>query len=392
MSDTKPDRRDTDSVGRFAHPFFTKRHLPPGEHRMTDHIKGKLQPIPPAKGDSTMMLANVIGDEAAGEIESAGVIQFHAVGDTGHEDGAALELVAKAMTGDYTIETPTACPAFFLHLGDVIYYDNTDRGYHAQFYVPYKTYPGKILAIPGNHDGEIFKYNGKPTGQATTLEAFQKNFCQTGSNSVITSGTVLRHMVSQTGVYWRLNAPMVDIVGLYSNMAENPGYIKIPGENGTIQTTWLTQVLKAVKSERESKRKALIIAVHHPPFSDGSHGSSEEMLADIDESCKESGIWPDLVLAAHSHDYQRYTRFLTSSGGNEMAIPYLVIGTGGRGLSPKVGHASGKRNGNLRFDKSLRGYGYSMVKVTSNRIELDFFQVDEHTGAKSKFDTLSVNL
>jgi hypothetical protein len=65
-----------------------------------------------------------------------------------------------------------------LHLGDVIYYDNTDKGYLEQFYVLYKRYPGKIIAIPGNHDSELFKFDGASTGPTKTLAAFMKNFCQ----------------------------------------------------------------------------------------------------------------------------------------------------------------------------------------------------------------------
>jgi hypothetical protein len=82
------------------------------------------------------------------------------------------------MTKDIDIAHPAASPAFFLHLGDVNYYDNTDSGYHEQFYVPYKLYPGKIIAIPGNHDSELFKYDGQSTGQTKTLQAFQRNFVQ----------------------------------------------------------------------------------------------------------------------------------------------------------------------------------------------------------------------
>jgi hypothetical protein len=295
------------------------------------------------------------------------------------------------MTGDYDISRPEKSPAFFLHLGDVNYYDNTDRGYHAQFYVPYKTYPGKIIAIPGNHDGELFKFDGRPTGQSKTLEAFQKNFCQTGANSIITSGTVLRHMVSQPGVYWRLKTALVDIVGLYSNMAENPGYIQAESI-GTAQKRWLTKTLTKIKSERDhGPRKALIIAVHHPPISNGSHSSSVEMLADIDDSCAQSQISPDVVLAAHAHDYQRFTRFVPFAGVN-MEVPYLVVGSGGRGLSTQLAVARGQREGDHRYDKSLRGYGYLRVAVSLQTVKMEFFQVDPNNGRKTSFDQVAVNL
>ncbi len=389
-------RRPAPQPTRFAHPFFTtvapeKRSPVNGVRRMTDHVKEHLETIPPVTGDAVMTLADVIGADGSAAIETAGQMIFHCVGDTGHENGAAQEYVANAMTEDYDIAQPAKSPAFFLHLGDVIYYDNTDRGYHAQFYAPYKKYPGKIVAIPGNHDGELFKYDGKPTGQRTTLQAFQTNFCQKGARTAISSGTILRNMVSQPGVYWRLQAPFVDIVGLYSNVAENPGYISGP-TIGDAQKRWLTKTLNTIRSERAvGTRRALLIAVHHPPISNGAHSSSTEMLTDVDDSCTKARVAPDAVIAAHSHDYQRFTRFV-KFGGRDLEVPYLVVGSGGRGLSPHVPAANGQMQGDHRYDKSLRGYGYLRTTVSRKMLSLNFFRVDEHDGSRALFDQASVDL
>lgn len=76
------------------------------------------------------------------------------------------------MAADLKLDDSAGSPAFFLQLGDVIYFNNTDPGYLDQFYQPYKPYPGKIIAIAGNHDGEV-----KGGNQASTLLAFKKNFC-----------------------------------------------------------------------------------------------------------------------------------------------------------------------------------------------------------------------
>jgi Calcineurin-like phosphoesterase len=155
---------------RFAHPFFTsipiseRKRVPGVGKRMTDFIADTLLPIPaPKRKPPRMILDEIVGAQGAQDIEKIGVISFHAVGDAGHAGGGTedmQEFVADAMTADFDINAPATSPAFFLHLGDVDYYDNTDRGYHEQFYVPYKRYPGKIIAIPGNHDGEIFKFDG----------------------------------------------------------------------------------------------------------------------------------------------------------------------------------------------------------------------------------------
>jgi len=384
----------TQKVFRFAHPFFTntpaeaRKAIPGVGRRMTDHIKKKLEPIPKVSGNSVMLLKDIIGKDGADDVVQAGSIVFHAVGDTGHKNGEDQEHVADAMTTDFNINSPASSPAFFLHLGDVNYYDNTDRGYHSQFYVPYKKYPGKIIAVPGNHDGELFKFNGASTGQKKTLEAFQKNFCRTTPGVPSAAGTIFREMVDQPGVYWQLDAPSVDIIGLYSNVAENPGYIRADSI-GDAQYKWLIKTLKAIASKRTpGKRKALIFAVHHPPISLGSHSGSVEMLADMDEACRIAGIMPDLVLAAHAHSYQRFTRIM-SFKGKQMEIPYLVVGSGGRGMQ-SVAAATGQVTGDHRFDKSLKGFGYSKLVVSNATIDVEFYQVQEQN--KATFDRVRVSL
>jgi len=387
-------------IHRFAHPFFTttpvgERKVVPGVgKRMTDHIEGTLLAIPnPIRNPPTMSLSEIIGQQSATAIAASGSITFHAVGDTGHAGGSTEDMeeyVADAMKKDFEIANPDASPTFFLHLGDVNYYDNTDSGYHEQFYVPYKLYPGKIIAIPGNHDGELFKYDGKSTGQTETLQAFQRNFVQPVPSVPAGAGSIYRQMVSQPGVYWLLNAPFVDIVGLYSNVAENPGFLSAPSI-GTKQTDWFGRTLSAIAAARQTgTRKALFFAVHHPPFSDGSHTSSTDMLAEIDRICQASGIMPDVVLAAHSHDYQAYTRYVTFRS-REIQIPFLVAGGGGRGLSPHVARATGARTGDHSLDKSLRGYGYLKVKVTSSTVTLTFNQVASG-GKVAQFDQVNLDL
>lgn len=377
-------------VLRFAHPFFTdtppssRPNIPGVGKRMLDFIATNLLPFPDPQRDPVMLLDEIIGAAGVQQIETAGSITFHAVGDTGHENGQMQEFVANAMTLDYDINHPEKSPAFLLHLGDVIYYDNTDKGYQAQFYVPYKRYPGKILAIPGNHDGEIFKYDGTPTGQKTSLAAYWRNFCQPKPGVPPDAGTIYREMISQPGAYWHLDAPFVDIVALYSNIGEGPGFISVATIGGIKQTDWLTNTLKDIKAKRvKGIRKALLIVVHHPPFSDGGHSSSVEMLIDIDACCNLAGIYPDAVLAAHSHNYQRFTRLLTA-GGIKYQTPYYVVGTGGRGTGP-VKNATGALEGDHSFDASYVGYGYLTVTASLKQVSFFFTQVDL-AGAKKGFD------
>ena len=189
-------------------------------------------------------------------------------------------------------------------------------------------------------------------------------------------------MVAQPGVYWYLNTPFLDIIGLYSNIGEGPGFISGPIP-GPAQKAWLIKTLQSILSLATDAPKGLLLAVHHPPFSSGGHSSSTEMLADIDDACQQAGIYPDVVLAAHSHNYQRYTRHITASGQNT-DIPYYVVGTGGRGLNP-VTKATGVRTGDCTFESSLSGYGYLTLKASHEKIELQFTEVGSN-GKKSLFD------
>ncbi|MFL6531638.1 MAG: hypothetical protein ACJ8KX_14320, partial [Chthoniobacterales bacterium] len=105
---------------------------------MLDHIEDHLEPIPRVRGDALIALADIIGADAAAAIESGGKLSFQAVGDTGKGTHTAQETVAEAMTRDYDVHDPAGSPAFFFHLGDVNYFNNTELGYYEQFYTPYK--------------------------------------------------------------------------------------------------------------------------------------------------------------------------------------------------------------------------------------------------------------
>lgn len=390
----------SDKPLRFAHPFFTTT---PKSRRKTIPDVGKglaeypsnawlLEPIPPPKREPVMTLDEIVGTKGLRQIKGAGSITFHAVGDTGSPD-TMTEIISGVMSDDYNVADPGTAPAFLFHLGDVIYYANTDIGYLSQFYTPYKHYPGKIIAIPGNHDGELFKYdkpNEPGTGQKNSLDAFQENFCQDQPGVPPAAKTIYREMISQPAVYWYLNSPFVDIVALYSNVADGPGYISDDKVIGSVQKDWLTKILKGIAAQRQTTRKALIIAVHHPPFSGGGHSPSVHMLQDIDDSCKEAGIMPDAVISGHSHNYQRFTRYSKFNNVN-MQIPYFVAGCSGHGIQ-HVAHATGSMIDDHTFDSSLFGYGYLSITVNEKQIKIIFSEVDKD-GTKQQYDkTVVVDL
>src|SRR4051794_6440500 len=114
---------------RFAHPFFNRAIEPPDHARglrLLDHIADNLQRIPRVHGKSMMDLADVIGAQHIGAIAASGAISFHSVGDTGRSADSPQGAVADAMAADYNVADPAHSPAFFFHLGDVIYGHNKD--------------------------------------------------------------------------------------------------------------------------------------------------------------------------------------------------------------------------------------------------------------------------
>src|SRR5436305_12310620 len=80
-------------------------------------------------------------------------------------------------------------------------------------------YAGKILAIPGNHDGETFKET-----DPKSLSAFVETFCADTAvvPNIASDVRIFRETMTQPGVYWLLQAPSLNLIGLYSYIAEVP--------------------------------------------------------------------------------------------------------------------------------------------------------------------------
>ena len=386
-------RRASPEPLRYAHPFFTttapeQRAAAPktGTKRMRDFAGQHVGPIPPPRGTAVMELADIIGKQNADQIQTSGAIRFHIAGDTGRASGDSTDQddVAEAMTSDYQAGHDATNPAFFFHLGDVIYGARKSALYRDEFYRPYMKYPGKILAIPGNHDGETF------TGtDPTPLQAFLDNFCaaQATVPKIASDVGIFRETMTQPGVYWLLQAPFVNIIGLYSNIAEGPG--NLTGAKGDKkQLTWLQATLTNLRKAKDAgDNRALVIATHHPVFSEGGHSGSAEMLQQIDQVCTAAGIAPHALLAGHTHTYQRYTRTIAKPIAAQVIC--VDVGDGGHAASP-VKAATGQPVGDAKFVKSLRGYGYVLVTVDKNRMVLEMFETTN--GEKTSFDTATIDL
>jgi calcineurin-like phosphoesterase family protein len=380
------------------------------------------------KDGELMQLSDVYGDHGPDlikQITAAKKIIFHALGDSGASVSGkkyANELnVADQVTMDCHTSDQANHPAFLFHLGDVVYDFGEARYYYDQFYDPFRNYPLPIFAIPGNHDSFITP--NTPKGQEP-LTTFSRQFCSETLTITPEAKSLHRTAMTQPGVYFTLDAPFVRIIGLFSNALEDPGVISSQGGKWKtvpdFQLPYLEAQLRKIKDDEYEG--AVILAVHHPPFSysppptssgaGGNHSSSSDMLREIDTICKDVGVYPHAFLSGHAHNYQRYTRTVKFNG-EEFDVPFVVCGDGGHNVDRVVqgskGHPAVEPNngisvnyleknpavtvGGLLLEKyDDTHYGYLRVTVDAQQLRIGFHQVGASTLAQSRFDMVTVDL
>ena len=322
-----------------------------------------VQPAPPPRTDAPVSLDSILSAERMTEINSSGKMVFHAFGDSGGvKQGVPQQIVAMKIEHDTTTSAPTDAPSFLYHLGDVVYYNGDDKDYFAQFYEPYTNYPNPIFAIMGNHDGDP-----DPADPKSGIGSFLTNFC--ALSPVITSDAqeAPRHAMTQPGEYWTLATPLATIVGLYTNVPQGGVVLKD-------QADWFVRQLQSAP-----KNRALIVALHHPPYSaDDHHGGSAAMATLLDTAFGAANRWPDLVLTGHVHNYQRFTR-QTPAG----QVPYVVAGAGGyfhlHSMAPIIWSAQlplkTPINGITLDNFCASHHGFMKITVTKDSIAAQYLAV-----------------
>lgn len=369
-------------------------------------------PFPQSSGgtEPVLTLAQAVGPHGAAleqQINSNGQIVFHAVGDTGNTTSTGPQnLVSDKMVSDFEEQQAQAVPAFCYHLGDVVYSFGEQQYYYDQFYEPYRDYPAPIFAISGNHDHMV-----APGSTTPPLQAFVANFCAFGQPYHVNAeaGGLPRTAMTQPGVYFTLEAPFVRIIGLNSNRLESPGIISSEGGKWSI-ADWQLDYLKAALTRVKTSGYdgALIIAVHHPPYtSGGTHPGSPRMLQDIDNACKATGVWPHAVLSGHSHNYQRFTRTLNPGKNNQMQIPFVIVGNGGHAHNALTASGSPPLRTPLRetaqelkdgSDQVVldnyddKNYGYARIIVDANQLRIEYHPEADGATVKTPDDAVTVSL
>jgi hypothetical protein len=377
------------------------------------------------------------GPQVTGIINGNARIVFHAIGDSGATSAGKKyghELsVADHITSDCQTSAAADRPAFLFHLGDIVYDFGEPEYYYDQFYEPFRNYPAPIFAIPGNHDS--FVITETPTDQQA-LNTFIRNFCAPSPVITAEAKSLHRTAMTQPGVYFALDAPFVRIIGLFSNALEDPGVISSETVGGKktwptlpdYQLDFLTAQLQQIRAQQY--KGAVIIAVHHPPFSyspqrttspsktsskGGDHGKNTDMLRQIDTICAAQQVYPHAFLSGHAHNYQRYTRTV-KFGGQNYTVPFVVCGDGGYNAKALVQAEKGKpaqppkdgadvsyldvqpavQVGGLVLGHSDPShYGYLRIAVDAQKLAISFYTVPDSptpTTAATLVETMTVDL
>jgi Icc-related predicted phosphoesterase len=367
--------------GSNAHQFGRSRY---NQHRLSftnpPSQQGRgFQNLPPPTGKKPyrLDLKDVLDRPTYDAIVASKHLVLHTSGDTGGvKDPHPQEYVAYAMEQDFyhAPADPSVNPALFYQLGDCVYFNGESTQYYSQFYAPYEHYLAPIFAVPGNHDGDAL------TGD-TSLSAFVRNYCAKapGTHSA-DAGDSTRTAMTQPNVFWTLVTPYAWIIGLYTNVPEG-------GAVHPDQLAWLSGELKAANDQG----LAVLVAMHHPVYSaDDHHSGSQAMQTALAQAMKDSGVTPDLVLAGHVHNYQRFTRI-----ANGKASAYVVAGAGGYHNLHRVAKVNGDKvvtpvtlnetGDDVTFEKYVDDqFGFLRLELADSAIVGKYYTVNKYPAPQAE--------
>ncbi|MBV9786394.1 MAG: metallophosphoesterase [Acidisphaera sp.] len=378
-------------------------HLPPvaGPQLQTQAARPSLpdfpfQPLPPPKDPPPYRydLSHLLAADDVTAIRNAGTLVFHTVGDTGDYRGQQKDFVAALMTLDANQAAADKKPAFFYHLGDVVYFAGDIDKYGDNFYETYKDYPGFIVSIPGNHDCQPDDPEDGPMDpNKVPLDGWVQNFMSPdpGQPGSLKTGSA-RTQMDLPNVFWTFTTPFATIIGLFSNVGENEGEIHQD------QIDWFEGELTAA-----DPNLAVIVAVHHPPFSgDTEHSGSSVVDQVLLQAFNATGRYPHLVLSGHVHNYQRFTNTVQGPAG-PVQIPCVVVGAGGYsklGTLHKINGADPPApldlgNG-LRLEQyDQKNFGFLRMEISASSIVGTYLSAPYSpagTGTAKKTDGFSIDL
>lgn len=313
-------------------------------------------------------------------VGSTGPVRIWTIGDFGVNSNAQ-NLVRDAYR-NYTGTTPTN---IWMWVGDNAYNDGTDAEYSTNVFAkyPYQMKNMVIWPATGNHDLH--------TANAST---------QTGPYFdifTLPEAGEAGGRASGTEAYYSFNYANIHFICLESTDA-------VFRATGGAMMTWLTNDLAA------NVQRWTIVYFHHPPYSKGSHDSD----VDIEMQEVRTNVIPvlenykvDLVLAGHSHAYERsmmlkghfglestfnattmavnsgsgiYPASYTKSPPSFAGTVYVVCGTSGQ-----IGNTTTGWPHNAMYSSSVSVYGSLVIDVLGDRLDCKFLT---YTG--SIFDQFTI--
>lgn len=243
-------------------------------------------------------------------------IRVWAIGDAGTANQAQLDVLAAAAP------SLTPPPQVWLMLGDNAYPVGSDLNYQHAVFDVYGDLLRNVVVWPtyGNHDAAS-------ADAALESGPYYDMF-------TLPRGAEAGGVASGSEAYYSFDHGPVHFVCLDSSESDR-------AKEGPM-LSWLEHDLEA------NTLPWLVAYWHHPPYSHGSHNSDfEGPLVDMRENAlpilEAYGV--DLVLAGHSHDYER-SFYLHGFYGNSQSLAPSMIVNGGDGVPSGDGAYSRVTDGN----------------------------------------------
>jgi acid phosphatase type 7 len=300
-------------------------------------------------------------------------------------DSGTANANAQAVRNSYSSFTGTTHTNLWLMLGDNAYDNGTDSEYQAAVFNMYPTMLKKsvLWSTIGNHD----------TAQSTSPPQSLPYY----SIFTLPTNGEAGGLASGTEDYYSFDYGNIHFICLDSMTSDR-------SQAGPMMT-WL-------QNDLASTLQQWVIAFwHHPPYSKGSHDSdTEAQLAEMRQNAlpilEAGGV--DLVLAGHSHSYERsflidghygtsstFTNSFKKNGGDGRTTGNGAYTKPTLGLGPHEGAvyavagSSGQASGGLLNHPamfiSLNSLGSMVLDVNGNTLDAKFLN---STGAVADFFTL----
>lgn len=317
---------------------------------------------------------------------------------------------------DFMTQNNTGPMDLWLWLGDNAYDGGNDFEFQASIFDKPRSRYDWILRqtpfypIPGNHEYQFIGQREQHRLPPHDIDYFKiVSTFQNGEGGGEPSGKK---------EYYSFNYSNIHIIGLDSYGYEKAGdtYNNILSPS-SVQYQWLERDL--IKCQTDSNIDWIIIMLHHPPYTGGTHNSDRTTGSDVELGALRRNLVPlldkykvDLVLSGHSHGYERsrlmkkHTGFSTTFdknvhtpelGGNAQSsgrydgtpnscffyknsiaeenegVVYVVNGGGGRSESLVT---NSTLITNLMAGSSVKG-GSMYLEVENKRLTAKFISVDK---------------